>query len=367
MTLSDADIFDQHLASWQQWCASPWGRIRFAVVAETLGRHVATLQEAAGGRMLRVLDVGGGDGRDSRPLAAAGHEVTILDTSVGMLEVARAEAEEAGIADRVRLVEGSIDDLAALAGDGLDLVLCHFVLQYRPAGTGDLELLAAALRPGGRLSVVAPNPAGAVLGALVRRGPAAALEELDRETSEAVTFEHEVAQDRPRRDGLRPGVGRPRRRRGGTAHAVPTTSSPTTAPSTTRRTSPTSSGSSSRCATASPSCARHGLAARRGAADRRVVRHERPHPEPPDGAFRDGLSPRAGVPEPGQAAERQDGGHPAVPRAVPAPDRVVGEERGVDDGEGADDEDADQLDPDRHPGQRGRARAGAGRHQVARM
>jgi S-adenosylmethionine-dependent methyltransferase len=192
MTLSDADIFDQHLASWQDWCASPWGRIRFAVVAETLGRQVAALQEANGGQPLRVLDVGGGDGRDSRPLAAAGHDVTILDTSAGMLGVARAEAEESGLADRVRLVEGSLDDLPSLAGDGYDLVLCHFVLQYRPAGTSDLALLGGALRPGGRLSLVAPNPAGAVLGALVRRGPAAALEELARETSEAVTFEHEV-------------------------------------------------------------------------------------------------------------------------------------------------------------------------------
>ena len=43
------DIFDQHLAAWQEWCATPWGRIRFAVVAETLDRQVTALQ-AGGGR-----------------------------------------------------------------------------------------------------------------------------------------------------------------------------------------------------------------------------------------------------------------------------------------------------------------------------
>lgn len=191
MSLSGDDIFDRHLATWQEWCATPWGRIRFAVVAQTLGRQVTALQ-GAGDRRLRILDVGGGDGRDSRPLATAGHEVTILDSSGGMLQVARAEAEAAGIADRVRLVEGSLEDLASLAGTGYDLVLCHFVLQYRAAGTADLALLAGALRPGGRLSVVAPNPAGAVLGALVRRGPTAALSELDRDTTQSVTFEHDV-------------------------------------------------------------------------------------------------------------------------------------------------------------------------------
>jgi S-adenosylmethionine-dependent methyltransferase len=192
MAIAGNDIFDDHLARWQEWCATPWGRIRFAVVAETLHRQVADLQAANGGEPLRVLDVGGGDGRDSLRLAAAGHEVTILDTSAGMLEVALAEAEASGVADRVRLVEGSLEDLAGLVGGGYDLVLCHFVLQYRPAGTEDLEVLAGAVRPGGRLSLVAPNPAGAVLGALVRRGPAAALEELDRDTSVTVTFEQEV-------------------------------------------------------------------------------------------------------------------------------------------------------------------------------
>lgn len=185
------DIFDQHLARWREWCSTPWGRIRFAVVAQTLGRQVAALQGTAD-RALRILDVGGGDGRDSRPLAVAGHEVTIVDTSGGMLQVARVETEAAGITDRVGLVQGSLDDLVSLAGAGYDLVLCHFVLQYRPAGTADLALLAGALRPGGRLSVVAPNPAGAVLGTLVHEGPTAALAELDRETSQTVTFDHEV-------------------------------------------------------------------------------------------------------------------------------------------------------------------------------
>jgi S-adenosylmethionine-dependent methyltransferase len=192
MCLSGDDIFDQHLAEWQEWCATPWGRIRFAVVAETLRRQVVALEAAGSGRPLRVLDVGGGDGRDSRPLAAAGHEVTIVDTSSGMLEVARTEAERAGIADRVQLVEGSLDDLDSLVDTTHDLVLCHFVLQYRLDCDTDLAILARALRPGGRLSVVAPNPAGAVLGALVRRGPAAALEELGRETSETATFRYEV-------------------------------------------------------------------------------------------------------------------------------------------------------------------------------
>lgn len=188
MTAGREDIFDGHMQQWRAWASAPWGRIRFAVVRHTLARQVAGL----GGGPLRVLDVGGGDGRDSVPLAEQGHRVTILDSSREMLQEADASAERAGVAERVRTVEGSIDEAGHLVGEGYDLVLCHFLLQYRPAGLEDLTVLASAVRDGGRVSVIAPNPAGSVLGRLVREGPAAALAELERETSRTTTFEHEV-------------------------------------------------------------------------------------------------------------------------------------------------------------------------------
>jgi S-adenosylmethionine-dependent methyltransferase len=183
----ETDAFDEHLEQWRSWATSPWGRIRFAVVRNTLTWQVDELGEGP----LRILDVGGGDGRDSLPLAQLGHEVTVLDPSTGMLRALRSSADELGVTG-VRAVEGSVHELDALVGSGYDLVLCHFVLQYRPAGLTDLRRLAGALRPGGRLSVIAPNPAGAVLSQLVRKGPAAALSELDRETSETVTFQQQV-------------------------------------------------------------------------------------------------------------------------------------------------------------------------------
>jgi 2-polyprenyl-3-methyl-5-hydroxy-6-metoxy-1,4-benzoquinol methylase len=40
----------------------------------------------------RIVDVGGGAGQQSIPLAGSGHEVTILDTSAEMLEEAASRA-----------------------------------------------------------------------------------------------------------------------------------------------------------------------------------------------------------------------------------------------------------------------------------
>lgn len=169
------DLFDDKLAHWQAWCEAPWGRLRFSVVRETLRRQAEALGGAHGG--LRVLDVGGGDGRDALPLAAAGHHVTILDPAPSWLAEARRRADSAGIGDRVSTIEGSIADLTA-AGTDYDLVLCHFVLHYRPADAGDVARLASVLRPGGRLSLMAPNPAARVIMRLTREGPDAALAEL---------------------------------------------------------------------------------------------------------------------------------------------------------------------------------------------
>lgn len=181
------DPFDEHLADWIAYTQTPWARIRYAVVAETLSRHLPAL-----GPALRVLDVGGGDGLDSLPLAAAGHDVTLVDTSEAMLAHARQLAAEAGVTDRVHPVHASIDDLSR-ADTGYDVVLCHFVLHYRPPGT-DVGRLAATVRPGGLLSVIAPNPPGRVLQALTRNGPAAALEQLGSTDWESVTFAHEGRQ-----------------------------------------------------------------------------------------------------------------------------------------------------------------------------
>jgi S-adenosylmethionine-dependent methyltransferase len=179
------DPFDEKLAEWQAWCAAPWGRLRFAVVRETLRRQAEAMGAADGG--LRVLDVGGGDGRDALALAEAGHQVTVLDPAASWLAEARRRAMEAGVSERLETVEGAIDDLTRVGAD-YDLVLCHFVLHYRPPDAGDIDRLAAVLRPGVRLSVMAPNAAARVIMRLTREGPEAALAELTSDGFESAVF-----------------------------------------------------------------------------------------------------------------------------------------------------------------------------------
>ena len=70
----------------------------------------------------RVLDVGTGSGAIALAVAdeLPGCEVTATDTSPGALEVARANAERLGLAERVRFLEGTLP-----GGEGFDLILAN--------------------------------------------------------------------------------------------------------------------------------------------------------------------------------------------------------------------------------------------------
>ena len=134
---------------------------RTAAVWEALRREL----RRAGDRELTVLDVGGGTGGFAVPLAELGHRVTVVDASPDALATLVRRATDAGVADRVHAVQGDGDALAALIADETaDLVLCHAVLEVVDHPADVVAAVAAALRPGGAVSLLVAGRAAAVLG-----------------------------------------------------------------------------------------------------------------------------------------------------------------------------------------------------------
>lgn len=137
---------------------------RYREVAVTLRR---TCRELGPGP-LRVLDAGGGEGRDAVALALLGHDVTVLDSSRQALAAARDAAAVAGVSDNFRTVDADLDDVSALArlthhragGSGsFHLVLCHDVLPERGSlaqVVADVAALTSSVRVGGAVSLLAP-------------------------------------------------------------------------------------------------------------------------------------------------------------------------------------------------------------------
>ena len=122
-------------------------------------------QQRQAGRELTVLDVGGGTGGFAVPLAEAGHTVTVVDASPDALAALTRRAADAGVAAKVRAIQGDGDALAGLvAPASADLILCHSVLEVVDDPARVVAAIATALRPGGAVSLLVAGRAAAVLG-----------------------------------------------------------------------------------------------------------------------------------------------------------------------------------------------------------
>ncbi len=109
-----------------------------------------------------VVDVGGGAGAQSIPLARLGYDVTIVDPSAAMLDQARAtlRSEAADVRSRVTLVQSPGETApGALDRRTFAAVLCHGVVMYADDPAPLLTALADLTPPGGVLSLVALNAA----------------------------------------------------------------------------------------------------------------------------------------------------------------------------------------------------------------
>lgn len=105
----------------------------------------------------QILDIGGGDGKQSIELARRGHHVTLVDIDPEMIKEARSRARSAGhqIMQRLKIMEGSIDDCPL---GKYDLVCCHSVLMYERLWSSFLKKVIMRLAPGGYISLMSVNP-----------------------------------------------------------------------------------------------------------------------------------------------------------------------------------------------------------------
>jgi SAM-dependent methyltransferase len=104
---------------------------------------------------IRIVDLGGGAGGMGVPLALEGYDVTVVDPSPNALASLQRRATEAGVADRLRGIQGDSSDLVDLVAPGsVDLVTCHEVLDVVEDKAAAVRAMATVLRPGGAVSLL---------------------------------------------------------------------------------------------------------------------------------------------------------------------------------------------------------------------
>ena len=142
------------------------GYVRTYVMHQQLLEHLPPPPAA-------VLDVGGGAGHQSLPLAQAGYEVTLLDPSRAMLDKAeqRLARLPAEARRRVTLLQADGENAeAAVDGRRFAAVLCHGVLGYLERPEPMVGQLCRCAAPGGIVSIMTGNAkAMAVRPAMERR------------------------------------------------------------------------------------------------------------------------------------------------------------------------------------------------------
>jgi S-adenosylmethionine-dependent methyltransferase len=120
-----------------------------------------------------VLDVGGGAGHQSFPLAQAGYEVTLLDSSPAMLDKAQQRFQRlpAEAQRRVTFLQADGENAdEAVNGRRFAAVLCHGVLGYLEQPEPLVNQLCQCATAGGLVSIMTGNAkTGAVRPALERR------------------------------------------------------------------------------------------------------------------------------------------------------------------------------------------------------
>jgi SAM-dependent methyltransferase len=108
----------------------------------------------------QLLDVGGGAGHQSFPLAQAGYEVTLLDSSPAMLDRARERLQglPADARGRVALVQGDgLHAAEAVEGRLFDGVLCHGVIGYLDEPGPMVDQLCRSAADGAIVSIMTGN------------------------------------------------------------------------------------------------------------------------------------------------------------------------------------------------------------------
>jgi SAM-dependent methyltransferase len=146
--------------------ASVKGRVRTYVIHQQLLEHLPAPPAT-------VLDVGGGAGHQSFPLARAGYDVTLLDPSAAMLDKARQRLERLPVEARRRVTLVEADGANAedaVRGQHFAAVLCHGVLGYLEQPEPVIDQLCRCAAADGIVSIMAGNAdAAAVRSALERR------------------------------------------------------------------------------------------------------------------------------------------------------------------------------------------------------
>jgi S-adenosylmethionine-dependent methyltransferase len=173
--MDENERFENGAQGYAVYLETPEGRLRSDLTFANLEDFLPPPQAS---KSLCALDVGCGTGAAGVRLARLGLQVTLLDSSQSMLDLARRAAEEAGVIEKINLHLGDALQLTGLfPAASFDVIVCHNVLEFIDDPIPALCDMSRALRDSSAiLSVLVRNRAGEVFKAAMLMGDLSAAE-----------------------------------------------------------------------------------------------------------------------------------------------------------------------------------------------
>ena len=167
------DAFQNDARKYADYLETPEGRLRLDLAFANLREFLPQ-----GNDPLQALDLGCGTGAVAIRLARMGVQVTLLDSSAAMLEIADSEAKRAAVRERLTLQHADAAQICDLFEAGsFDVIVCHNVLEYVEDPEAVLCSAARLLRDASAImSILVRTQAGEVLKAALKTGDLPAAE-----------------------------------------------------------------------------------------------------------------------------------------------------------------------------------------------
>jgi S-adenosylmethionine-dependent methyltransferase len=165
-THPEADRFQSGADQYAAYLNSPEGRLRIDLAFANLQDFLPVSADR-----LLALDLGCGTGAIAVRLAQLGIHLTLLDSSLPMLELADRAARQGQVTDRITLKHGDATQLEKFSPASFDVILCHNLLEFVSEPCTVLRSAARLLRDSSSiLSILVRNQAGEVLKAALQSG-----------------------------------------------------------------------------------------------------------------------------------------------------------------------------------------------------
>lgn len=115
-----------------------------------------------------ILDAAGGNGLNTEYFLELGHEVTLLDSDLAMLDEARSRLGERGLLGKCTFVHCDLESMDGVVESAqFDLILCHHVLEYTDQSPAILKSFHSLVGRTGELSLITLNPVSEVVRSII--------------------------------------------------------------------------------------------------------------------------------------------------------------------------------------------------------